>query len=272
MQKDNLFDTKITPLDVVKILLLIVTMFSTWNIIDMMTPDSSFAFVREFAAVGVVEGAFLGFEYATKDAKNRKQMQISTIGFFCSLLVIVLFAGVSGLVEFGGETLLRQSAGLAMGIQWTVRDMVMVFALLVTVGWIFGLASIYRVYALEDPDKRAELDKNQIDGDMRTKSNQALRDAMTKAAPVISIQRALTEIRAQYSAELTPAQLDALLSDVETHLKANLHNAPSPAPSENLGDVFAKMVAAALSKPGAEAAKPDDQSPLPGKGPEAPTA
>jgi hypothetical protein len=105
--KDNLFDTKITPLDIVKILLLIVTCFSTFNIIELMTPPGPFAWVRELAAVGIVEGSFLGFEFATKDAKNKTQMQYSTIGFFMSLTVIALFAGVSGLIEFGGPTLLK---------------------------------------------------------------------------------------------------------------------------------------------------------------------
>jgi hypothetical protein len=48
-----------------------------------------------------------------------------------------------------------------------VKDWAMVFALLVVVGWIFALAAIYRLYALADPDKQAELSRNQIEGDMK---------------------------------------------------------------------------------------------------------
>jgi hypothetical protein len=223
MKSDNLFDARITPLDVVKILLLLVTCFSTYNIVDLMTPDTAWAFVRELAAVGVIEGAFLGFEYATKDAKNKSQMQYATIGFFLSLSVIAAFAGVSGLAEFGGESLLTQPAGNFLGIAWSVRDWVMLFALVVTVGWIFALAAIYRLYSLADPDKQAELTRNQTYGDMKAASNQALKDAMRKATPTITIQRALAQIRKDYETELTPAQLDTLLRDVESHLRANVH-------------------------------------------------
>jgi hypothetical protein len=231
MKDDNLFDAHITPLDVVKILLLIVTMFSTYNIVDLMTPNVPFAFVREFAAVGVIEGGFLGFEAATKNAKNIKQTQYATIGFFLSLTVIALFAGVSGLAEFGGETLLNQTGGQFMGLAWTVRDWVMLFALLVTVGWIFALAAIYRLYALADPDKKAELNRNQIYGDMKAASNSALAAAMNKARPTVTIQRALAQIREDYQGELSPAQLAALLADVEGHLKASTHDVKPTRPA-----------------------------------------
>ena len=89
---DNLFDKKVTFLDVIKFLLLVVTLFSTWNIISLITPPSPLAWVRIVAAVGVVEGAFLGFEFATSAAKTRQQTQYATIGFFCSLAVIAIFA------------------------------------------------------------------------------------------------------------------------------------------------------------------------------------
>jgi hypothetical protein len=46
---------------------------------------------------------------------------------------------------------------------------------------------------------------------------------MSKAAPTITIQRALAQIKAQYANELTPTQLDTLLRDVENHLRANIH-------------------------------------------------
>jgi hypothetical protein len=223
--KDNLFDTHVTPLDVVKVLLLIVTCFSTWNIISLITPPGNFDWVREIAAVGVVEGAFLGFEYATKGAKNKPQMQYATVGFFLSLTVIALFAGVSGLVEFGGESLLKQPGGQFMGIAWTVRDWVMLTALMVVVSWIFALAGIYRLYSLADPDKEAELNRNQTYGSMKKASNEALREAMKQAQPTISIQRALAQIRKDYEHELTPAQLETLLQDVESYLKASVHGA-----------------------------------------------
>jgi hypothetical protein len=223
--KDNLFDMHITPLDVVKVLLLVVTMFSTWNIISLITPNEPFAFVREIAAVGMVEGAFLGFEYATKEAKNKMQMQYSTVGFFVSLTVIALFAGVSGLVEFGGDGLLKQPGGQFMGIAWTVKDWVMLAALLVTVGWIFILAGIYRLYSLADSDKEAELNRNQTYGDMKKASNEALKDAMKQARPTVSIQRALSQIRTDYESELSPAQLETLLREVEHYLKSSVHGA-----------------------------------------------
>lgn len=228
MDKDNLFDARITPLDVVKTLLLIVTCFSTWNIVDLITPDVALAWVRELAAVGVIEGAFLGFEFATRDAKTRKQMQYATVGFFLSLTVIALFAGVSGLLEFGGVTLLNQSGGEWMGILWTVRDVVMLSALVVTVIWIFGLAGIYRLYSLADPDKVAELAHNQIYGDMKTASNAALAEAMNKARPTITIQRAVAQIRQDYAGELSPAQLESLVREVEGHLRGSVHGAAKP--------------------------------------------
>lgn len=238
---DNLFDTKITPLDVVKILLLIVTMFSTWNIVDLMTPDSRWAWVREVAAVGVIEGAFLGFEYATKDAKTRGQMRYATVGFFMSLTVISIFLGASGLLEFAGPAVLTQAAGQFLGIDFTVRDWVMTTALLITVSWIFVLASIYRLYALADPDKRAELEKNQINGKMKTDSNKAFAAAMASATPVITIQRALAQIRKDHQEELTPEQLRTVLAEAERHLRGNMHDLLNEPTAPSLFDRMAGL-------------------------------
>ena len=56
--KDNLFDKDFTMLDAVKILLLIVTAFSTWNVVALMTPDTSFAFGTGLITYrGILRGA-----------------------------------------------------------------------------------------------------------------------------------------------------------------------------------------------------------------------
>ena len=229
IKSDNLFDTNLTPLDVVKVLLLIVTAFSTWNIVDVMTPDGAFAFVREIAAVGIIEGAFLGFEFATQRAKNDRQKKFATIGFFCSLFVIAVFAGVSGLLEFGGPALLGSQVGTWAGIDWLAADVVMVFSLGITTAWIVALAAIYRLYDLNDPDRKAEMDRHQMDGDVITTANDAMREALEQVKPVIAIERAVARIEADYKNELTPDQLAQLKSSVRMQLREKYKYQLAPA-------------------------------------------
>jgi len=219
--KDNLFDKDFTVLDGVKILLLIVTAFSTWNVIDIMTPDGSLAFIREFAALGVVEGAFLGFEMATAKAKSRRQTKFATIGFFCSLVVIGLFAGVSGLLEFGGPELLAQSVGSWLGIVWLAKDVVMVSSLVVLVIWIVVLAALYRLYSLADPDKKAQLDRIELDEEVTAESNNATRIALQKAQPTIAIARSLSHLRNKYTGEIGLDEMEKLSRRVDDRLQEN---------------------------------------------------
>jgi len=216
---DSLFDNKITPLDVIKILMLIVTGFSTFNIVDIMTPDGTWAWIREWAAVGIVEGAFLGFEYATMKAKNNEQVTFATLGFFVSLTVIAMFAGLSGVLEFGGPSLLESGIGNWAGIAWKVRDLIMILATLTTVAWIVMLASIYRIYDLCDPDKQAELQKSKLNGDVIAEANSAMERALEKATPVIAIERAVARMKKDYGDELTFEQLEALEFNVRSHLQ-----------------------------------------------------
>jgi hypothetical protein len=234
--KDSLFDTEITPLDVVKVLLLVVTSFSTWNIIDVMTPPGPLAWMRELAAVAVVEGAFLGFEFATSKSKNADQMRYATVGFFLSLAVIVLFALVSGFVEFAGEEMLGTTIGNWMGLDWMARDAVMLFALVVFSAWIAGLAGIYRLYAMADPDKKAELIRLQYEGDVVNRANTALKSALEMASPVIAVERAVVDIRNKYGHELSPTDMDAMTKSVREKLERefNLKSHPeSPRPTNN---------------------------------------
>lgn len=220
-QKDNLFDGKFTYLDAVKIALLIVTAFSTWNVVDIMTPDSSWAWVRKLAAVLVVEGAFIGFEFATSDAKSRRQVRWATIGFFCSLTVISLFAGLSGLLEFGGEALLSQHASDWLNLSWTVGDVVKASSLLTLVLWIAVLASIYRFYSLNDPDKKAELDDIELGETVTTEANNARRISLGIVKPVIASHRAVADVRKRYSGEMSAEQMEQLLNDVAASLQNN---------------------------------------------------
>ena len=236
MQKDNLFDGKFTFLDAVKIALLIVTGFSTWNVVGIMTPDGSWAWVRQLAALIVVEGAFVGFEYATADAKSRRQVRWATIGFFCSLTVISLFAGLSGLLEFGGLTLMTQHAGDWLGLSWSVGDAVQASSLLTLVLWIAVLASIYRIYTLNDPGKRAELEGIEIGEQVTTEANAARRLANRDVAPVVAGHRAIAEIRNRYSGEMSAEQMQTLLDDVAESLKKNYAVRPDTGfiPQENV--------------------------------------
>lgn len=242
--KDNLFDTKFTFLDAVKILLLIVTAFSTWNVVDLMTPDGSLSFVREVAALGVVEGAFLGFEFATANAKNKRQVNFATWGFFCSLAVIGLFAAGSGLLEFGGEALLSQSAGEWLGLQWMARDVVMVSALIVLVVWIVVLASIYRFYSLADPEKEAELALNLLDEEVTRESNNATKIALEKARPDIASSRAVAHVKSKYKDVLGMEEMADLTRRVATRLKENY----SPADKTVVVDPELGFVPADLSR------------------------
>lgn len=219
MQKDNLFDSEFTFLDAVKILLLIVTAFSTWNIIDIMTPAGSFSWIRELAAVGVVEGAFIGFEWATSGAKSKRQVKFATIGFFCSLVVISFFAGMSGLLEFGGTALLEQSAGTWLTLNLNVDDLVKVTAMLTLVVWIATLASIYRFYSLNDPEQISNLARIELDESVTIEGNAALKVALGNAKPMIASARAVARIRSQYADELTAGQMTQLLVDVSNALE-----------------------------------------------------
>jgi len=238
MKSDNLFDIKFTFLDAVKILLLIVTMFSTWNIVDVMTPDGSWAWVRELAAVGMVEGAFLGFEAATANAKSKRQVKFATIGFFCSLVVITLFAGASGLLEFGGPVLLAQSAANAFGIAWTGQDVVTVVALAVLVVWIGALAALYRIYSLADPDAQVEIARIDAMGDVAKEEVNALRDALTEAKPIVAASRAMVKIQSEYGAELGQARTEELLGQVKTKLNTRYGIPSAPVPSDVSGDAI----------------------------------
>lgn len=225
--KDNLFDNKVTPLDVIKILLLIVTGFSTWNVVTLMTPPGSLSFIREAAAVGVVEGAFLGFEFATSKAKSARQAKLATVGFFCSLAVIITFAALSGLLEFGGDSLLDHPVGTWLGLEWSGRYAVMALALGVLVTWLGGLAAIYRLYSLADPDKLAELQKIALSGEVEEEARKALKLALDKAKPVIARTRAEAHVMAAYQDELTQDQMNRLIGEVSSHL-ANHYGTGSP--------------------------------------------
>jgi hypothetical protein len=221
---DNLFDGEFTFLDLIKILLLIVTMFSTANIVTILTPQSSWSWIREAAAVGMVEGAFLGFEYATAKAKSKKQVQLATIGFFCSITVIGLFAATSGLLEFGSQLLLAP-AGNWLNINWTVSSWITVGGLIVFVAWVVGLAVIHRLYKLADPNKKAELDRIEIEEDVTTQSNEALKEALKKSTPVVATARAIAKIEKDYATELTPQRMAQLSSDVKSHLAEHYNKA-----------------------------------------------
>lgn len=231
MSNDNLFDTKFTFLDFIKIMLLVVTMFSTWNIVDIVTPDVNLAFVREIAAVLVVEGAFLGFEKATGNAKSKRQVKLATVGFFCSLAVIGVFAALSGVLEFGGDVLLDQAAGDWLGIAWTIRYWVILGALVVLVAWLVGLASIHRLYTLADPDKKAELDRISLDESVTDEANKALSLALEKARPVIASVRAEATIRSKYAGELKQDELDRLVVQVRERLNEEYKPATKPEPT-----------------------------------------
>jgi hypothetical protein len=236
--KDNLFDGKFTYLDGVKIALLIVTAFSTWNVVGIMTPDSSWSWVRQIAALFVVEGAFIGFEFATSDAKSRRQVRWATIGFFCSLTVISLFSGLSGLLEFGGDSLMTQHAGDWLNLSWTVGDSVQASSLLTLVLWIALLASIYRIYSLNDPDKRAELDGIEINEEVSSEANKARRIAQRNVSPVVAGHRALANIRSLYSSEMSADEMDKLLEEVADTLKTNYSVRPD---TKFVSDPIAKV-------------------------------
>lgn len=237
--KDNLFDTKFTWLDTVKILMLIVTAFSTWAVVDIMTPDVSLAFIREIASVAVVEGAFLGFEFATRDAKNKKQTQKATIGFFASLAVIGLFAAAAGLLEFGGPALLSQPAGQFLGMLLTIGDTVKMISLAVLVSWFVALASIYRLYSLDDPDKQAELIKIELTGEVSQEANVALRKALEHVKPLVATVRAQAAVKKDYAAELDPAQLATLADEIGIELRTHYgQRTPAPIPVEQLATPF----------------------------------
>ncbi len=227
MRKDNLFDAKFTFLDAVKIALLIVTAFSTWNVVDIMTPDTSMSFIRKLAALFVVEGAFIGFEMATADAKSRRQTKFATWGFFCSLVVIGLFAGVSGLLEFGGMELLAQSAGSWLGLAWTVKNVIEVSALVVLVVWIVVLASLYRLYVLNDPEKKAELDLIEMDEDVTEESNKATRSALKDAQPLIAAARARAHVDKKYAPEIGVSEMVSLLERVDSGLREKYNLSPA---------------------------------------------
>lgn len=226
-RKDNLFDGKFTFLDAVKIALLIVTAFSTWNVVDIMTPDTSMSFIRKLAALFVVEGAFIGFEMATADAKSRRQTKFATWGFFCSLVVIGLFAGVSGLLEFGGMELLEQSAGSWLGLAWNVKNVIEVSALVVLVVWIVVLASLYRLYVLNDPEKKAELDLIEMDEDVTEESNKATRSALKDAQPLIAAARARAHVDKKYAPEIGVSEMVSLLDRVDSGLREKYNLSPT---------------------------------------------
>lgn len=237
--KDNLFDTKFTWLDTVKILMLIVTAFSTWSIVDIMTPDVSLAFIREFASVAVVEGAFLGFEFATRDAKNKAQTKKATIGFFASLAVIGLFAAASGLLEFGGPALLSQSAGEFLTMALTIGDAVKMISLAVLVIWFVALASIYRLYSLDDPDKKAELIKIELNGEVSNEANVALRKALEHVKPMVATVRAQAAVKKDYAGELDPAQLATLADEIGIELRTHYgQTSPASIPAQELATPF----------------------------------
>lgn len=243
MNNDNLFDSKFTFMDFIKIMLLVVTMFSTWNIVDIVTPDVNLAFVREIAAVLVVEGAFLGFERATGNAKSKKQVKLATIGFFCSLAVIGSFAALSGVLEFGGDVLLDQQAGDWLGIDWTIRYWVILGALVVLVAWLVGLASIHRLYTLADPDKKAELDRISLDESVTNEANNALSLALEKARPVIASVRAEAAIRSKYAGELKQDELERLVVQVRNRLNDQYSTkTPPTTDTANSGDGASKKI------------------------------
>lgn len=248
MKSDNLFDSKFTFLDAVKILLLIVTGFSTYNVVDIMTPDGPLSWLREWAAVGIVEGAFLGFEFATANAKSKRQVSFATIGFFFSLVVIGLFAGASGLLEFGGKNLIEQPFGTFLSLSLTFGDAVSGAALTVLVVWILALASIYRFYSLNDPDAKKEMARNVLYEEMAKQDTDALGTAYRRAAPVVASNRALANIREKFTGELGEAMMGQTLQDVRETLaekyqrEVELPPTPQQAAAPSLGQRVAKVL------------------------------
>lgn len=216
--KDNLFDRKWTALDVIKIFFLIVSAFSTWNIVDMLTPESGLSFIRQIASVAIVEGVFVGFEYATWNAKNKKQTSTATLGFYLSVAVIGLFAATSGLLEFGGEELLDQPVGAWAGIAWKASDVVTASALAVFVTWLVALASLFRYYELNDPDKQTQLATIELMDGVAMEARAALRDSLSAVSPIVAKARTLATINDQYAGELSPEALQRLTGEVTTRL------------------------------------------------------
>ena len=230
-KNDTLFDGNFTWLDGMKIALLVLTMFSTWSIVDLVTPDVPLAFVRELAALIIVEGAFLAFEYATSTAKSKKQVDYATKGFFASLIVIVSFALLSGALEFGGDALLLQSANEFMGLEMLARDWVMVCVVVVVAAWVGVLGTLFRLYSLADPDKKAELEMIAIQETVTTEANKAMETALEKARPVIAMRRAVANVRFTYKDEMKPEELESMVRDVEDHLNGHYQlGSPAPAP------------------------------------------
>jgi|GEM_PF-6098235 len=225
--KDSLFDKNFTWLDVVKIAMLVMTGFSTWYIVDLITPDVPLAFVREFAALVFVEGAFLSFEYATQHAKSQKQVGYATNGYVVSLAVLVSFALLAGVLEFGGDALLLQPAGSFMGLAMLARDWVMLGCVLTLCVWIAILGWIYRLYTLADPDKIYELAEISVNEEVAIESTNAMKLALRKAKPVIAIARAVEKVRQDFEKELSADGLEKLTGDVSGHL-AEQYNLPIP--------------------------------------------
>ncbi len=238
-KNDTLFDGNFTWLDGMKIALLVLTMFSTWSIVDLVTPDVPLAFVRELAALIIVEGAFLAFEYATSTAKSKKQVEYATKGFFASLIVIVSFALLSGALEFGGDALLLQSANEFMGLEMLARDWVMVCVVVVVAAWVGVLGTLFRLYSLADPDKKAELEMIAIQETVTTEANKAMETALEKARPVIAMRRAVANVRATYKDDMKPDELEHMVRDVEDHLSVHYQlSTPAPALFQKKESIF----------------------------------
>ena len=218
--KDNLFDKRVTFLDFVKLVLLVASLFSTWHIIDLITPNGPFDFVRILAFVIVVEGSLIGFERATMYAKTALQESLATAGYFGSLAVIGVFMLVSGFLEFSGPALLTTPLGTWVGVSWTVNEVVTIFALVTVVAWVVGLATISRLFALADPDKQAGIQRNKTNGKVQTERNNAFDKAMDIAKGELSIQSALLSIEHDYSSDLTPVQMAEMKRNVEAALRA----------------------------------------------------
>jgi len=119
------------------------------------------------------------------------------------------------------------------------RDWVMVCVVVVVAAWVGVLGTLFRLYSLADPDKKAELEMIAIQETVTTEANKAMETALEKARPVIAMRRAVANVRATYKDDMKPDELEHMVRDVEDHLNVHYQlSTPAPALFQKKESIF----------------------------------
>jgi hypothetical protein len=231
--KDNLFDNRITILDVFKFIVLAYTAYATYTLITAISPGGGvFGFIRPVAAVLLVEGGLLFFERLSQIAKNEKQTRTAQGGHAFSIALIVLLACASVIAELTGAALDKPITFI--NLTMTIQEAAQLSAGVMLAAWVGIVLFLHLRFTAEDPDEQLRREKLESDGAILAERNQAYARAVTVVKPTLARAQAIEELSRHmenFDADSRAAMLAEANAAFDAHYGAK-RRAALPAPAQ----------------------------------------